>query len=81
MAHRCHAIGCEVEVLPSLLMCRAHWMKVPKPLRRTVWSFYRRGQEQRKDPTPEYLAAAREAIDAVYEREQREKQRQGAFAL
>lgn len=48
-----------------MLMCKRHWLMVPKPLRRDVWRNYRAGQEQRKDPTPEYLAAAKAAIAAV----------------
>jgi hypothetical protein len=69
--HRCHALGCTVPVPPQMLMCRTHWFKVPKPLRQAVWSLYQRGQEVTKTPTPEYLAAARRAIDAVAEREGR----------
>ena len=72
MPHRCHAIGCEAEVPPTMLMCRAHWFAVPKPLRKDVWRLYRRGQEITKDPSPEYLAAARAAIDAVARREGRQ---------
>jgi hypothetical protein len=63
--HRCHAIGCQVEVPPRMLMCRAHWFRVPRPLQNEVWRWYRKGQEIRKDPSPEYLAAMAAAIDAV----------------
>jgi diadenosine tetraphosphatase ApaH/serine/threonine PP2A family protein phosphatase len=70
-AHLCHAEGCQVEVPPRLLMCRRHWRMVPPPLQDAVWANYRRGQERRKDPTPEYMAAARAAIEAVAEREGR----------
>jgi hypothetical protein len=69
MTHRCHAIGCELEVPPNLLLCRRHWFMVPKPLRKEVWRLYRPGQEVSKTPTPEYLVAAKAAIDAVAERE------------
>lgn len=65
MSHRCHAIGCDVEVPPALLMCKPHWMMLPKALRQEVWRLYRSGQELRKDPTLEYLAAAGRAIEAV----------------
>ncbi len=44
-AHRCHAIGCETPVPPKLLMCRAHWNRVPKVLQAQVWAHYRPGQE------------------------------------
>lgn len=72
MSHRCHAIGCDAQVPPAMLMCRAHWFAVPKPLRQEVWRLYRRGQEITKDPSPEYLAAARAAVDAVAASEGRE---------
>jgi hypothetical protein len=65
MSHRCHAIGCDVEVHPSLLMCRRHWFMVPKPLRKDVWRLYQKGQEVTKEPSREYLAAAKAAIAAV----------------
>lgn len=71
MSHKCHARGCEVEVPPARLMCLAHWNLVPYALKRNVWAHYRPGQEVRKDPTPEYLAAARAAIEAVAAREGR----------
>lgn len=64
-AHRCHAVGCTLEVPPSLMMCKRHWFMVPKPLRKAVWHHYRSGQEVRKDPSPEYLEAAKAAIKAV----------------
>lgn len=72
MSHHCHAIGCEVEIPPAMLMCRGHWFAVPKPLRKEVWRLYRRGQEVTKDPSPEYLAAAHAAIAAVAAKEGRE---------
>lgn len=42
---------------------------VPKPLRQAVWRLYRKGQEQDKRPSPEYLEAAKAAIAAVAARE------------
>lgn len=72
VTHRCHAIGCDAEVPPALFMCRAHWFDVPKPLRKEVWRTYRRGQEITKDPSREYLAAAKAAIRAVAEKEGRQ---------
>lgn len=65
MSHTCHAKGCRREVRPSLLMCLAHWRLVPKPLQLAVWKHYRPGQEITKDPSEEYLAAMRTAIEAV----------------
>ena len=65
MAHYCHAIACKTKVPPAMLMCRKHWYKVPYELRVRVWQLYVRGQEVRKDPTPAYIKAASEAIQAV----------------
>jgi hypothetical protein len=68
--HLCHAENCTVEVPPRLLMCGKHWAMVPKPEQREVWRTYREGQEIRKDPSREYLLAARAAIRAVAQREE-----------
>ncbi|MEO0533301.1 MAG: hypothetical protein AAF215_05490 [Cyanobacteria bacterium P01_A01_bin.123] len=64
--HHCHAIGCEKEVLRILLMCRKHWRMVPKDLRDEVNRTYKFGQEVDKVPSPEYMAAAKAAIEAVH---------------
>jgi len=53
-------------------MCKPHWYMVPKPLRKEVWRTYRKGQEVTKDPSREYLAAAKAAIAAVAEKEGRQ---------
>jgi hypothetical protein len=63
--HKCHLPGCEVRTPPKYLLCPKHWKMVPQRLQMQVWATYRRGQEIDKRPTPEYLAAARDAIDAV----------------
>jgi hypothetical protein len=65
MSHKCHARGCDVEVPPAMLCCLKHWRMVPRPLQRAVWRYYRRGQEATKDPSPEYMAAQRAAIEAI----------------
>lgn len=52
-----------------MLMCSHHWYMVPKSLQDAVWATYVAGQEVRKDPTREYLVAARNAINAVAEKE------------
>lgn len=67
--HRCHAIGCQTPVAPRLHMCRRHWFMVPEALRAALWAAYVPGQEDRKDPTDEYLRAARACIEAVAARE------------
>lgn len=70
VAHLCHARGCSTAVDPRLLMCAPHWRLVPRALQLAVWRSYRRGQELRKDPSREYVEAARAAIEAVAQREQ-----------
>lgn len=57
---------------PRMLMCRKHWRMVPSRLQDAVWATYRPGQERDKDPTDDYLDAARAAIDAVAEKEARQ---------
>ncbi len=65
LPHHCHAIGCEVEVPPRMLMCARHWRMVPRPQQQAVWRHFRSGQEADKRPSKEYLIAARTAIEAV----------------
>lgn len=60
MTHLCHWPGCDKEVPPKLWGCAPHWFSLPKPLRDRIWATYRRGQEVRRDPSPEYIAAAEE---------------------
>ncbi len=67
--HTCHAKGCEVPVPPRMLMCYWHWRRVPRALQRQVWATYRPGQEVDKRPSEEYLAAMRDAIEAVAAKE------------
>ena len=71
MIHVCHAIGCNVQVRPQLLMCLKHWRLIPRDLQRAVWAAYVPGQEIRKDPTDEYLDVQRAAVEAVARREGR----------
>lgn len=65
MIHECHAVGCDRPVDPRYLMCPQCWRRVPYSLKQEVLRCYRAGQEVRKDPTPEYLEAARAAIDSL----------------
>lgn len=62
MRHTCHATGCEVTVPPRMFMCRTHWFQLPKRMRDEVWAVYVPGQEDRKDPTAEYIEVARRCI-------------------
>lgn len=65
VAHTCHWPGCGEHVPPKLWGCRAHWYKLPKRLRDKIWATYRPGQEIDKNPSPEYLAVAREVQDWI----------------
>lgn len=60
--HYCHATGCKRPVPPRMFMCAPDWRRLPPSLRAAVWRYYRPGQEVSKDPSPEYLQAARAAI-------------------
>jgi hypothetical protein len=53
-----------------MFMCRAHWFALPKAIRNEIWRTYRKGQEISKDPSPEYLAAARSAFSWIATRGQ-----------
>ncbi len=65
LEHHCHAEGCTRKVKPELLMCFYHWRMVPKDLQREVWRHYRAGQCDDKNPSRDYMAAAKAAIAAV----------------
>jgi hypothetical protein len=65
LPHRCHARGCSVEVKPELLMCLAHWRRVPSKIQRAVWAAYRPGQCDDKQVSKEWLLAADAAIGHV----------------
>lgn len=60
--HTCHATGCDLAVPPKMFTCRRHWFRLPKSYRDAIWATYRPGQEVTKDPSPEYLEAARAAV-------------------
>jgi hypothetical protein len=44
MSHTCPARGCKVVVPDELLMCRADWYRVPRPLRTAVLRAYAGGR-------------------------------------
>ncbi len=71
MSHTCHARGCTNHVPPSMLMCRAHWAKVPASVQRAVYSTYRRGQCNDMRPSREWHEAASAAIGFVAVLEER----------
>lgn len=67
----CRAPGCTAQVAPSKGMCRRHWFQVPKPIRDSIWHWYRRYRD--KSISPE------EQIDAI--RQLREAWDQAAATL
>jgi hypothetical protein len=48
-----------------MFMCRAHWFALPRPMRDAIWAAYVPGQEIRKDPSAEYISAARAAVQFI----------------
>jgi hypothetical protein len=44
-------------------MCKSHWFALPKQIRSDVWATYKEGQEITKSPSPQYLQAAKAALD------------------
>jgi hypothetical protein len=52
-------------------MCQPHWFMLPPPLREAIKTNYRAGQEHDTTPSPEYLAIAQAAVDAVAHKESR----------
>lgn len=69
MSHHCHARRCEARVPPEMLMCRYHWLMVPKKLQRAVWKHYRVGQCDDKNPSEAWFKAADAAIGHVFSKE------------
>ena len=68
MSHTCHATGCATPVPPKMFMCKQHWFRLPKTMRDEIWAVYVPGQEQRKDPTGEYLEVAQRCISYLQAR-------------
>lgn len=60
--HQCPVAACTVAVDAAYLMCRAHWQRVPKPLRDAVWATYADGSGV---GSLAYLGAIRAAIEAA----------------
>ena len=55
MKHTCHWPGCTTEVPPKMWGCKSHWFTLPKVIRDRIWSLYSPGQEERRDPSQDYL--------------------------
>jgi len=69
--HVCHAVGCQVEILPKFHMCLKHWEMVPRGLQKEVWINYRKGQEDTKIVSLNYIEAVRKSVSAVYNKEKK----------
>lgn len=52
-----------------MLMCLKHWRMVPRDIQRRVWSTYRPGQCDDKQPSESWHEAADAAIAAVATKE------------
>lgn len=46
-----------------MFMCKKHWYMLPTDTRSAVWDVYEPGQEERMDPSDEYLEVTRDAIN------------------
>lgn len=57
--HTCHWPGCGRAVPPKMWGCQEHWFQLPKALRDKIWATYKPGQEITKDPSLEYIKAAK----------------------
>jgi hypothetical protein len=64
-AHTCHWPGCGKQVPPAMWGCKTHWFRLPAILRAKVWRAYSPGQEERMDPSPEYLKIAHEVQEWI----------------
>lgn len=69
VVHTCHADGCTKPVPRKMFMCRTHWFMLDQKLRAEIWFHYEPGQENRMDPTAEYLDVAQRAIAYVRAKE------------
>lgn len=58
--HTCHWPGCHVQVPPAMWGCKTHWFRLPQHLRNAIWRAYSPGQEERMDPSDEYIEVALE---------------------
>ena len=65
--HTCHCPHCNRAVSPKLFGCKSCWFALPQKMRDAIWATYRPGQEITKTPSPEYIKAARAAIEYLRE--------------
>jgi hypothetical protein len=57
--HTCHWPDCETLVPPAMWGCNKHWFTLPREMRVKIWQTYRPGQEIAKNPSADYLDAAK----------------------
>lgn len=60
MTHDCARPGCTAQIPFGMLMCRADWARVPRPIQRRVYAGWNGGQ-----PTSDWLDAVDAAVAAV----------------
>lgn len=65
ITHRCSAADCRAQIPSWLLFCPEDYKRLPRELRGRLAVEYRYGRDNRRHPTDEYLAVARECIAAV----------------
>lgn len=63
--HTCHWPNCPRQVKPAMWGCREHWFTLPRAIRDRIWLAYQPGQEDRGDPSTEYVEAVRAAMKWV----------------
>lgn len=67
MPHLCHATGCQVQVPPTMFMCKRHWFMLPTQYRNAIWRTYRPGQCDDWNISHSYANAARVAVKFIAE--------------
>ena len=75
MKHTCHWPSCDKQVAPKMWGCRKHWFTLPAKLRARIWKHYRPGQEDDKQPSNEYISAARDVRNWCLKYEAARKER------
>lgn len=78
--HKCHARQCDVQVMPSEMMCRTHWEMVPLTMKRALWAHAIRVMRE-PDPTKAVgdTVLVHEVILNLIELAQRPRSRDGDF--
>lgn len=69
MRHMCHWPSCRRIIPVKLFMCTPHWKQLPQVHRDAIFKAYRVGQEIDKNPSREYVTAARSAQEWARDQE------------